>query len=148
MHLNNDVYTNYFDDMAYFIAETIEAQVYVNQNDAISDLQLPILASISFVCSSWNMNDILNQVDNRNNVLFLADQTHYLQLISKMKGTRTLSIPSRNPSESPLVRCDNMVIARKVSVLLFIIMWGIINILSLIETSFNWKHLIVFLMDP
>ena len=50
MHLNNDVYTNYFDDMAYFIAETIEAQVYVNQNDAISDLQLPILASISFVC--------------------------------------------------------------------------------------------------
>jgi hypothetical protein len=32
-----------------------------------------------------------------------------------MKGIRTLSIPSRNPSENPLVRCDNMVIARKVT---------------------------------
>lgn len=32
----------------------------------------------------------------------------------KMKGITTLSIPSRNPGESPLVRCDNMVVARKV----------------------------------
>ena len=31
-----------------------------------------------------------------------------------MKGIKTLSIPSRNASESPLVRCDNMVIARRV----------------------------------
>ncbi|CAB4006786.1 Hypothetical predicted protein [Paramuricea clavata] len=43
------------------------------------------------------------------------DKTHYIQLMSKMKGIRTLSIPSRNASESPLVRSDNMVIARKVS---------------------------------
>ena len=46
---------------------------------------------------------------------FVLDKTHYLQLINKMKGIRTLSIPSRNPGESPLVRCDNMVIARKVT---------------------------------
>ncbi len=45
----------------------------------------------------------------------VTDKTHFVQLINKMKGIRTLSIPSRNQSESPLVRCDNMVIARKVS---------------------------------
>ena len=48
----------------------------------------------------------------------VADKTHYVQLMSKMKGIRTLSIPSRNASESPLVRCDNMVIARKVTCVL------------------------------
>jgi hypothetical protein len=50
----------------------------------------------------------------------VADKTHYIQLMSKMKGIRTLSIPSRNASESPLVRSDNMVIARKVPNMYFI----------------------------
>ncbi|XP_046846719.1 uncharacterized protein LOC124440376 [Xenia sp. Carnegie-2017] len=43
------------------------------------------------------------------------DKTHYVQLVSKMKGIKTLSIPSRNPGESPLVRCDDVLAARKIS---------------------------------
>lgn len=41
------------------------------------------------------------------------DNEHYLQLLMKISGGRRLSLPSPNPADSPLVRCDSVKVAQK-----------------------------------
>lgn len=44
----------------------------------------------------------------------LADNVHYLELVMRISGVKRLSLPSPNPADSPLVRCDTAKLAQKV----------------------------------
>ena len=43
----------------------------------------------------------------------ISDNEHYLQVLMKISGGRRLSLPSPNPADSPLVRCDRVKVAQK-----------------------------------